>query len=143
MEELFEEFTPLFLANAQYRFRDRKQFWPISAHDHLLLKSGSARMVKTRNTAHFSVRYCSTASADALEARLKQLSDGTLQMACINHLEAVINKVPDALDYLSQATGPAAPFENAMLESPSRDTYTSRLRSAARTIRMAGRAVLR
>jgi hypothetical protein len=143
MEELFEEFTPLFLANAQYRFRDRKQFWPISAHDHLLLKSGSARVVKTRNTAHFSVRHCSTASADALEARLKQLSDGTLQMACINHLEAVINKVPEALDYLSQATGPAAPFENAMLESPSRDTYTSRLRSAARTIRMAGRAVLR
>jgi Stealth protein CR2, conserved region 2/Stealth protein CR1, conserved region 1 len=143
MEELFDEFTSAFLANAQYRFRDREQFWPISAHDHLLLRSGSAQVVKARNTAHFSVRYCSTASADALKARLQQLSDGTLQMACINHLEAVVDKVPDALSYLSKATGPAAPFENAPVERPRRGMYTSRLRSAARTIRMAGRSALK
>ncbi len=34
MEELFEKFKPAFLANAAYRFRNRKQFWPVSAHDH-------------------------------------------------------------------------------------------------------------
>jgi hypothetical protein len=123
MEELFDEFRPAFLANAAYRFRNRKQFWPISAHDHLLLKSDRARVVKPRDSAHFSVRYCQTASPDALEARLKQLEEGRMRMACINYLEAVVDKVPDAMRYLSQATGPAAPFEK-----PHRETYVSRLR---------------
>jgi len=58
------------------------------------------------------VRYCLTASPEALEARLRQLSDDTMRIACINYLEAVLDKVPDAMDYLSQATGPAAPYEN-------------------------------
>jgi hypothetical protein len=143
MGELFEEFKPAFLANAGYRFRDRKQFWPVSAHDHLLLKSDRARVIKPSNSAHFSVRYCLTASPTALEARLKQLGDGTMRFACINHLEAIIDKVPDALRYLSEATGPAAPFENAPRERPSRRSYASRLRSAARTIRRTARATIR
>lgn len=124
MEELFEEFQPAFLANAKYRFRNHKQFWPISVHDHLLLKSDRAWVVNSPNSAHFSKRYCETASPDALEAGLKQLAEGTMRMACINCLEAVVDKVPDALRYLSEATGPAAPFEK-----PSRETYASRLRN--------------
>ena len=123
MEQLFEEFKPAFLANAAYRFRDRNQFWPISAHNHLLLKSDRAQVVKPRDSAHFSVRYCLTASPDALEARLEQLTEGTTRMACINYLEAVIAKVPDAMHYLSQATGPAAPFEK-----PHPGTHVSGLR---------------
>jgi hypothetical protein len=111
MEELFDEFKPAFLANAGYRFRNREQFWPISAHDHLLLKSDRARVVNPRNTAHFSKRYCLTASPAALEARLKQLTESTMRMACINYLETVVDKVPDTMRYLSTATGPAAPFE--------------------------------
>ena len=39
-------------------------------------------------------------------------------------VEAVVDKVPDAMDYLSKATGPAAAFEK-----PSRDTHVSRFRS--------------
>jgi hypothetical protein len=111
MEELFEEFKPAFLANAAYRFRSRNQFWPISAHDHLLLSSDRARVVKPSNSAYLSVRYCQTASPAALEARLKQLGGGTMRFACINYLETVVDKVPDAMRYLSKATGPAAPFE--------------------------------
>jgi Stealth protein CR2, conserved region 2/Stealth protein CR1, conserved region 1 len=122
MEELSEQFKPAFLSNAQYRFRSRKQFWPISAHNHLLLKSDRARVVKPMDSAHFSNRYCLTATPDALEARLKQLSEGTMRMACINYLEAVVRKVPDAMHYLSMATGPAAPFEK-----PSDGRYVSRL----------------
>jgi hypothetical protein len=121
MEELFEEFKPAFLTNAAYRFRNRNQFWPISAHDHLLLNTSRARVVKPRNSAHFSVRYCQTASPAALEARLKQLSDGAIRFACINYLEAVVAKVPDAMRYLSDATGPAAPYEE-----PPREIYTAR-----------------
>jgi hypothetical protein len=143
METLFEEFKPAFLANAAYRFRDRTQFWPISAHDHLLLKSDRAQVVKPRDSAHFSVRYCQTASPEALEERLKQLADGTMRIACINHLEAVVNRVPEAIQYLSEATGPAASFEKAPEEQPHRRTYVSRLRSAARSIRMTGRAAIR
>jgi Stealth protein CR2, conserved region 2/Stealth protein CR1, conserved region 1 len=143
MEELFEEFTPAFLANAGYRFRDRKQFWPVSAHDHLLLKSDRARVIKPSNSAHFSVRYCQDASPKALEARLKQLGDGTMRFACINYLEAIIDKVPGAMRYLSEATGPSAPFENAPVERPPRRTYVSRLRSAARSIRKTARATIK
>jgi hypothetical protein len=43
--------------------------------------------------------------------RLKQLTSDTMRMTCINHLEAVIDKVPDAMRYLADATGPTAPFE--------------------------------
>jgi hypothetical protein len=124
MEELFEEFKPAFLTNAEYRFRNHQQFWPISAHDHLLIKSDRARAVESQDSAHLSKRYCQTADADALEARLKQLVEGTIRMACINELEAVVAKVPDAMRYLSEATGPAAPFEK-----PSGETYASRLRN--------------
>jgi hypothetical protein len=123
MEDLFAEFKPAFLANAAYRFRNRKQFWPISAHNHLLLQSDRARVIESSDSAHFSVRYCLTANPDALEARLKQLADGTRRMTCINYLEAVVDKVPDARRYLSEATGPAAPFEKLH-----RGTYASRLR---------------
>jgi hypothetical protein len=115
MEELFDQFRTAFLANAGYRFRNRKQFWPISAHDHLLLKSARARVVSPRNTAHFSKRYCLTASPDVREARLKQLTESTMRMACINYLETVIDKVPDTMRYLSKATGPVAPFERPSL----------------------------
>ena len=124
MDELFEEFKAAFLANAAYRFRNHKQFWPISVHNHLLLKSDRARVVNSPNASHFSKRYCQTASPDALEAGLKQLAEGTMRMACINYLEAVVDKVPDAMRYLSEATGPAAPFEK-----PSGETYASRLRN--------------
>src|SRR5215217_7380591 len=111
MEELFEQLKPAFLANAAYRFRNRKQFWPISAHDHLLLKSDRARVVQPSNWTHFSVRDGQTADPEDLEARLKELSDATMRFACINYLEAVVDRVPDAMRYLSEATGPAAPFE--------------------------------
>jgi hypothetical protein len=115
MEELFEKFEPAFLANAAYRFRDCRQLWTISAHDHLLLKSNRGQVVKSHSSAHFSVRYCLSASPDALEARLKSLADGSVRMACINHLEAVVGKVPDATRYLSEATGPAAPIRKEVL----------------------------
>ena len=111
MEELFEEFKPAFLGNAAYRFRYREQFWPISAHDHLLLKSDRARVVKLSHSAHFSKRHCLTASPGELEGRLMQLAEPAIRMACINVLEAVVDKVPEAMSYLSQATGPATPFE--------------------------------
>jgi hypothetical protein len=89
------------------------------------------------------VRYCLTASPDDLEARLKQLADGTMRVTCINYLEAVVEKVPNAMRYLSEATGPAAPFENALVERPPRRTYASRFRSAARTIRKTAKATIK
>ena len=46
-------------------------------HDHLLLKSNRARMALPQNSAHFPVGYCSTASPDDLEVRLKQLTSDT------------------------------------------------------------------
>ena len=116
MEQLFEEFKPAFLANAEYRFRDRKQFWPISAHDHLLLKSDRAQVVKPRDSAHFSVRYCLTASPDALEARLEQLTEGTMRMACINYLEAVIERCPMRCTICRRRPGQPRPSKSRILE---------------------------
>jgi Stealth protein CR2, conserved region 2/Stealth protein CR1, conserved region 1 len=128
LEELFEEFRPEFLANAAYRFRSREQFRPVAAHDHLLLKSDRARLEQVKNSLHFSVAFCKTASPEAIETRLKQLADDTVRLTCINYLEAVVDKVPDAMNYLSAATGPAAPFEK-----PRTEAYAgSRLRRLAR-----------
>jgi hypothetical protein len=55
-----------------------------------------------------------------------------MRFACINYLEAVVDKVPDAMDYLSKATGPAAPFEKPRTEAyapPSRKLPFARLGS--------------
>ena len=49
---------------------------------------------------------------------------GSTRMAHISHLEAVVDKVPDAMDYLAKATGPATTFE-----TPARDPHVSRLLS--------------
>jgi hypothetical protein len=135
MEELFEEFEPALLASAGYRFRNRDQVWSISAHDHLLLKSKRARVVKSGNSAHFSVRYCSSASPEALEARLKSLSsDDSVRMACINHLEVIVKRVPATMRYLSDATGPAAPFEKSSAR-PTHGWVASLRRQAAKLSR--------
>src|SRR5512133_2301550 len=123
MEELFEEFKPAFLANAAYRFRNRKQFWPISAHDHLLLKSDRAHVVPPTNWAPFSVRSCRTASPEVLDAQVQQRAGCAMRFACVNYREAVVDTGPDAMRYLSTATGPAARFEK-----PGTDAYSSRSR---------------
>ena len=34
------------------------------------------------------------------------------RIACINDLEAIVDKVPDAMDYLSKATGPLRPSKS-------------------------------
>jgi hypothetical protein len=54
-------------------------------------------------------------------SRPVESAEPTIRMACINVLEAIVDKVPDAIGYLSQATGPAAPFEE-----PSREISRSR-----------------
>jgi len=46
-----------------------------------------------------------------------------MRFACINYLEAVLAKVPDAMSYLSMATRPAARFEK-----PRTEAYVPRLR---------------
>ena len=73
--------------------------------------TGSGQPNGQPGSAHFSKRFCLTASPEALEARLEQLADPTMRMACINVLDAVVDKVPAALRYLSEATGPVRPFE--------------------------------
>ena len=72
------------------RFRDRWQFWTISTHDHLLLKSDRCAGREVSQLGAFSVRYCLSANPETLEVRLKSLSDGTVRMVCMNHLETVV-----------------------------------------------------
>jgi hypothetical protein len=101
-----------------------KQFWRISAHDHLLLNSDDhlllnsdrARAAQPRNSAHLSKRFCLTASREALEARLEQLADPTMRMACINVLDAVVDKVPDALRFLWRRRGRPYPSKRRLVE---------------------------
>ena len=55
-----------------------------------------------------------------------------MRFACINYLEAIVDKVPDAMRYLSTATGPSAPFEKPRSKaylSPSRKRPFARLGS--------------
>jgi len=111
MEQLFERFKAEFLANAAFRFRDRSQFWAISLQNHLLLKEGWAEVIKPSDALHFSIRRCRTEEADQLLGRLKQLQSERIVMTCVNYLEAVVEKVPEAMEYLAAATGPAAAFE--------------------------------
>jgi hypothetical protein len=132
-----EEFQPAFLANAAYRFRNRTQFWPISAHNHLLLKSDRARVVKPSDSAHFSVRYCLTASPDAIEARLKQLADGTTRMTCINYLEVVTAKCPIRCAISRRRLGRTRPSKSPIMGATDRAGESGRLPGSDRRYRRA------
>ncbi|MFC7053608.1 hypothetical protein ACFQI3_13010 [Hansschlegelia quercus] len=112
MEDAFAQFTPEFARNMSFRFRDRSQFWPISAHAYLAMQTERATgYVGKADYKHFSVNFCKTASKEQLIERLKMISRHKVKMTCINYFEPVESKVPDALRYLSEAAGPAADFE--------------------------------
>ena len=113
MERLFRMFKLEFLANAAYRFRDREQFWPISLQNHLLLKEGAAEVIEPIDALHFSVKLCRTGSMEVLTRRLRKLGSSHITMTCVNYLEAVVEKVPDAMNYLDTSTGPSAAFERS------------------------------
>jgi hypothetical protein len=120
MEELFEKFEPAFLANAAYRCRDCRQLWTISAHDHLLLKSNRGQVVKSHSSAHFSVRYCLSASPDALEARLKSLADGSVRMASSITSRRLSARCPMRRAIYRRRPGLPLPFEKRSSSSKNR-----------------------
>lgn len=112
MAEAFEAFAPAFETNMAFRFRSRSQFWPIAVNAYQAMRSGRAvGFVGKSDWRHFPVKFCRTATAEELVERLAVIRDHKTKMTCINYFEAVAEKVPDALDYISQATGPRAPFE--------------------------------
>jgi hypothetical protein len=112
MEEAFAEFRPEFERNMAFRFRDRSQFWPISVHGYLAMRTDRAiGYVGKADYKHFSVNFCKTATPEQLLGRLELIRRHKVKMTCINYFEAVEAKVPDAVRYLSEAAGPAAEFE--------------------------------
>jgi hypothetical protein len=68
----------------------------------------------------------------SLLALAKQLAGGPTKMICINYLEMLVKKVPKAMTYLSQATGPTAGFEKP---APRADAsrWRKRLQAASRS----------
>ncbi|GLK66739.1 Stealth CR1 domain-containing protein [Hansschlegelia plantiphila] len=112
LEEAFESLKPEFARNMAFRFRNRSQFWPISVHAYQAMRTDRAVGYSGKpDWRHFSVRFCKTASAEDLITRLEIIRDHKVKMTCVNYFEAVQAKVPDALSYISEATGPMAPFE--------------------------------
>lgn len=112
MQEAFDLHRPEFARNMCFRFRHRSQFWPIAAHAYQAMRSDRAlAYVGKPDWRHFSVRFCRTATPEDIVARLTLIRDHAVKLSCVNYLEAVLEKAPDALDYISEATGPRAPFE--------------------------------
>jgi hypothetical protein len=115
LDELFEMFSGRLPRQCADRFRDRWQFWTISTHDHLLLKSDRCAGREVSQLGAFSVRYCLSANPETLEVRLKSLSDGTVRMVCMNHLETVVVNGAGC-DVLSVGPGQLRPSKSSPLD---------------------------
>lgn len=113
VEEAYRARTPDFAWNAAFKFRDRDQFWSVSAHDHVALSSARAVVFDRpqEDWQHFSVRFCREGTPQALRRKLKIIAGHKVALTCLNYLESVIAKVPDTMAYIDRATGPAQSFE--------------------------------
>lgn len=112
MSEAFEDMLPHFARNMAFRFRDRSQFWPISLHAYRAFATDrGVEYAGAKDWQHFSVRFCKIGSVDDTYTRLNLIRRHQVKMACMNYFEAVEAKVPDAIDYVSEAAGDPAPFE--------------------------------
>lgn len=106
-EAAYAENPEIFEKNASYRFRSRKQFWPISLHNHRAFNLGMATIKNTgSDCVHFSVDFCRDAEPSAIKKRLSLLKKRRVKQACINYMEAVSEKVPEVMSTLESVTSP-------------------------------------
>lgn len=105
MSSLFLSMQENFLKNASFKFRSRKQFWPISLHNHALLATGGCVIKEgAKDWVHFSVAFCKTAEAEDIEKRINLLFKDNVVVGCLNYIGAVAEKYPDIYDALEEIT---------------------------------------
>ncbi|OLO03653.1 Stealth CR1 domain-containing protein [Salinicola socius] len=108
MANAYEANREAFIKNASHRFRNRRQFWPISVHNHLAFAQKLAKRKRDGNDwVHFSVAFCRDAEPEAIRHKLNVLSRKDKKLGCLNYSEAVVEKVPDALKKLQKVTAPS------------------------------------
>ncbi|WP_188113706.1 Stealth CR1 domain-containing protein [Salinicola halimionae] len=108
LKNAYEANQSAFIKNASHRFRARKQFWPVSLHNHLAFSQKFAKRKRDSNDwVHFSVAFCRDADADAIRKKLNVLSRKDKKLGCLNYSEAVVEKVPGALKKLQKVTAPS------------------------------------
>ncbi|MGM8930644.1 stealth family protein [Salinicola halophyticus] len=108
LADAYEANPKAFIKNASYRFRARKQFWPVSVHNHLALSQRLAKRKRDANDwVHFSVAFCRDAEPAAIRKKLDILRRKDKKLGCLNYSEAVVEKVPDALKKLHKVTTPS------------------------------------
>lgn len=107
LAEAYEADQAVFVKNASHRFRSRKQFWPVSLHNHLALSQRLAKRKRGSNDwVHFSVAFCRDAPPEEIRERLSALTRKDKKLSCLNYSEAVLQKVPDALRVIEKVTKP-------------------------------------
>ena len=139
LDRLFTEFRPEFMRNAAFRFRSRSQFWPISLHNHRVLLDERVTIRSSDDVSGFTIALCREGSREELLSRLTRLSDPDIKLACVNYMEGILERVPEALDILGAATGPAARFEKASGTAlpPSSSFRTTFIKPAYRVLKKA------
>lgn len=107
MSNAYQANQEAFIKNASFRFRNRKQFWPISVHNHTAFEKKLAKRKRDGNDwVHFSVAFCRDAEPEAIRQKLNALSRKDKKLGCLNYSEAVVEKVPNALKKLQRVTAP-------------------------------------
>lgn len=100
-----------FVENARPRFRDRGQWWPVSYAQHRLIAEDAAILIPPDDVVHFPVSWTADATPEQVARRLWWLRKPQVRMTCLNFMEEVLRKAPDAWKRLSVVTGPPAPWE--------------------------------
>lgn len=108
LKKAFATNPALFEKNASWRFRSRKQFWPISLHNHLAFEQNLAVQTQgEKDWVHFSVAFCRDASQTQLQQKLDALKAKSKKLACLNFAEAVLEKNPDAMAQVERVIQPS------------------------------------
>lgn len=111
LSALGSRFSGQFARNAAYRFRSRRQFWPVALHNEDVIARDGAVIRDADDCVHFAIEFCKTASPQEIRARLDLLRRPEIRQTCLNYVEAILAKCPNALRRVAVLTGPAAPFE--------------------------------
>jgi hypothetical protein len=111
VEAMYHSNQQRFEENARPRFRKKSQWWLVSIHDNCLIGMDRAKTIKPSDVIHFPLGFCKTAEPARIRTRLEQAARHDYKLACVNDVATMLEKVPETLDFIAEATGPVRAFE--------------------------------
>lgn len=105
MAELFARYPDDFFINITYRFRNLAQFLPQGLHNHACIHDQEAKISLVDDHLHISSGQGKGQPASDTLALLSKAIDPGIKFLCVNDLPQLVEIIPNATEWLTQAIG--------------------------------------